>query len=293
VSTGEIKWGSAAMLLHKLSVTHQSAGANEEPPGFAERTRIPRRADQGHRRTQRPVATVSGIAHFAPSVAPLAQTKPARTSSSPQRTPSVPVTRRIAGAGPGSPFGPGGPAEPGGPAGPCGPGGPRSPAGPTGPWPPASPCGPCGPTGPGGPAAPRSPTGPWGPTGPCWPCAPWGPAGPTGPAGPASPAGPGGPCGPGAGVHAASVTIAMAAGMVTNCRIGPFLYEAAAIMLAQPHASSQSAAPVFFTFALLAFPNRRAREPGLLRHGRVRQHRRRTMRRQPRAAPPRLPQMRQ
>jgi hypothetical protein len=27
-----IKWGSAAMLLHKLYVTHQSAGANEEPP---------------------------------------------------------------------------------------------------------------------------------------------------------------------------------------------------------------------------------------------------------------------
>jgi hypothetical protein len=41
-------------------------------------------------------------------------------------------------------------------------------------------------------------------------------------------------------VHAASVTIAMAAGMVTNCRIGPFLYEAAAMMLAQPHSSSQT-----------------------------------------------------
>jgi hypothetical protein len=180
----------------------------------------------GHRRTQRPVAAVPGIAHFPPSVAPLAQTKPARTSSSPQRTLSVPVTTRIAAAGPGSPFGPAGPAGPGWPAGPCGPGGPRSPAGPIGPWPPASPCGPWGPTdpgGPGGPAAPRSPTGPWGPTGPCWPCAPWGPAGPTGPAGPASPAGPGGPCGPGAGVHDASVTIAMAAGMVTNCRIATFL----------------------------------------------------------------------
>jgi hypothetical protein len=50
-------------------------------------------------------------------------------------------------------------------------------------------------------------------------------------------------------VHAASVTIAMAAGMVTNCCIGPFLYEAGAMMLAQLHASSQSAAPVFFTFA--------------------------------------------
>src|SRR5215831_17563182 len=34
------------------------------------------------------------------------KTKPARTSSSPQRTLSVPVTTRIAGAGPGSPFGP-------------------------------------------------------------------------------------------------------------------------------------------------------------------------------------------
>jgi hypothetical protein len=60
------------------------------------------RADQGHRRTHRPVAAVPGVAHFAPSVAPLAQTKPARTSSSPQRTLSVPVNRRIAGAGPGS-----------------------------------------------------------------------------------------------------------------------------------------------------------------------------------------------
>jgi hypothetical protein len=90
-------------------------------------------------------------------------------------------------------------------------------------------------------------------------------------------------------VHAANVTIAMAAGMITNCRISHFLYEAAAMMLAQLHASSQSAAPPFFTFALLAFPNRRAREPGLRRHGRVRRHMRRTMRRQPRAAPPRPP----
>jgi len=40
------------------------------------------------------------IAHFVPSVAPLAQTKPARTSSSPQRTLYVPVTMRIAGAVP-------------------------------------------------------------------------------------------------------------------------------------------------------------------------------------------------
>src|SRR5262249_35472034 len=63
-----------------------------------------------------------GVAHFAPSVAPLAQTKPARISSSPQRTLSVPVTTRIAGVGPGSPFGPAGPPGPGGPRGPCGPG---------------------------------------------------------------------------------------------------------------------------------------------------------------------------
>jgi hypothetical protein len=74
--------------------------------------------DQNHRRAHRPVAAVPGVAHFAPSVAPLAQTKPARTSSSPQRTLSVPVTTRIAAAGPGSPFGPAGPAGPGGPAGP-------------------------------------------------------------------------------------------------------------------------------------------------------------------------------
>jgi hypothetical protein len=212
---------------------------NEEPPALAllnSQNSAPRRSS--HRRTHRPVAAVPGVAHFAPSVAPLAQTKPARTSLSPQRTLSAPVTTRIAGAGPASPFGPAGPAGPGGPAGPCGPGGPRSPAGPTGPWPPASPCGPCGPTGPGGPggpAGPRSPTGPWGPTGPCWPCAPWGPAGPTGPAGPASPAGPGGPCGPGAGVHAASVTIAMAAGMITNCRISQFLYDSCTRAHKAPH----------------------------------------------------------
>jgi len=74
--------------------------------------------DQNQRRAHRPVAAVPGVAHFAPSVAPLAQTKPARTSSSPQRTLSVPVTTRIAAAGPGSPFGPAGPAGPGGPAGP-------------------------------------------------------------------------------------------------------------------------------------------------------------------------------
>src|SRR4029453_2938826 len=79
--------------------------------------------DQDHRRTHRAVAAVPGVAHFAPSVAPLAQTKPARTSSSSQRTLSVPLTTRIAGGGPGSPLGPAGPAGPGAPAGPCGPGG--------------------------------------------------------------------------------------------------------------------------------------------------------------------------
>jgi hypothetical protein len=178
-----------------------------------------------HRRTHRPVAAVPGAAHFAPSVAPVAQTKPARISSAAQPTVSVPVTTRTAGAGPGSPFAPGGPGGPAGPLGPCGPGGPRSPLGPAGPCVPASPCGPCGPTGPdgpGGPAAPSSPTAPCGPTGPCGPWAPWGPAGPTGPGGPASPAGPGGPCGPGAGEQPASATIAMAAEMVSNCRIGIF-----------------------------------------------------------------------
>jgi hypothetical protein len=51
----------------------------------------------------------------------------------------------------------------------------------------------------------------------------------------------------------------------------------------------KSAAPLFFKFALLAFPNLGAREPGPRRHGRVRRHKRRTMRRQPRAAPPRPP----
>jgi hypothetical protein len=76
-------------------------------------------------------------AHFAPSGAPLAQTKPASTSSSAQRTMSVPVTTRTAGGGPGSPFGPAEPGGPAGPAGPCAPGGPRSPLGPAGPCPPA------------------------------------------------------------------------------------------------------------------------------------------------------------
>ena len=74
-----------------------------------------------------PVAAVPGVAHLVPSVAPLAHTNETKASSSPQRTVSVPVTRRKGGAGAGSPFGPGGPAEPGGPASPCGP---CAPAGP-------------------------------------------------------------------------------------------------------------------------------------------------------------------
>jgi len=43
-----------------------------------------------------------------------------------------------------------------------------------------------------------------------------------------------------------------------------------------------------FRFALLAFPNLRAREAKLRRHVPVRPHMRRTRRRRPRAAPPRL-----
>jgi hypothetical protein len=70
---------------------------------------------------QSPVATASGATHFAPSVAPLAQTNETSSSSSPQPTDPVPVTTRKLAAGPGSPLGPGGPAAPGGPAGPCGP----------------------------------------------------------------------------------------------------------------------------------------------------------------------------
>ena len=88
---------------------------------------------------------VPGVAHLVPSVAPLAHTNETKASSSPQRTVSVPITRRKAGAGPGSPFGPGDPAGPGGPAGPCGPCAPTGPAGPCGPCAPAGPAGPCGP----------------------------------------------------------------------------------------------------------------------------------------------------
>jgi hypothetical protein len=189
----------------------------------AEFDRTRNRAASDHWRTHRPVAGVPGVTHFAPSVAPLAHTNPARISPAAQLTVSVPVTTRKVGGGPGSPFGPAGPGGPAGPAAPCGPGGPRSPLGPAGPCAPASPCGPCGPMapgGPGGPAPPRSPTEPCGPTGPCGPCAPCGPAGPTGPGGPASPAGPGGPCGPGAGLQPAIMTRAMAAEIVSSCRIG-------------------------------------------------------------------------
>src|SRR5262249_16363161 len=87
------------------------------------------------------VAAVPGVAHFAPSGAPLAHTSETRISSSAQCTLSVPVTTRNEDDGPGSPLGPGGPAAPGGPAGPCGPASPRWPAGPAGPCPPASPSG--------------------------------------------------------------------------------------------------------------------------------------------------------
>ena len=98
-----------------------------------------------HLRMHTPVAAVPGVAHLVPSVAPLAHTSETRTSPSPQRTVSVPVTRRNDGAGPGSPFGPGGPAAPGVPAGPCGPCAPAGPAGPCGPCAPTGPAGPCGP----------------------------------------------------------------------------------------------------------------------------------------------------
>jgi hypothetical protein len=58
-----------------------------------------------HRRTYSPVAAVPGVAHFDPSVRPLAHTRPARTSPSAQLTLSVPVTTRTAAGGPGSPLG--------------------------------------------------------------------------------------------------------------------------------------------------------------------------------------------
>jgi hypothetical protein len=45
---------------------------------------VPKRDD--HLRTQSAVAAVPGVAHFEPSVAPLAQTSETRSSSSAQRT---------------------------------------------------------------------------------------------------------------------------------------------------------------------------------------------------------------
>jgi len=180
---------------------------------------------------QSPLATASGAAHFAPSVAPLAQTNETSNSSSPQPTDPVPVTTRKVAAGPGSPLGPGGPAAPGGPAGPCGPGSPRWPAGPVGPCAPGSPCGPWGPTcpwGPGAPVSPLSPAPPCGPRGPCGPCEPCGPAGPTGPGGPAEPSGPGGPCGPGAGsLHPAMPSAVIIAQTLRMCRIACNLHHQA------------------------------------------------------------------
>ena len=52
-----------------------------------------------HLRTHSPVAAVPEVAHFTPSVGPLAQTSPTRSSSSAQRTVSEPVTTRNGGAG--------------------------------------------------------------------------------------------------------------------------------------------------------------------------------------------------
>jgi hypothetical protein len=47
----------------------------------------------------------------------------------------------------------------------------------------------------------------------------------------------------------------VAVGLVTNRCISHFLYEAAAMMLTQLHATSQSAPPLFVRFDRLAFPN--------------------------------------
>src|SRR3977135_3809743 len=102
----------------------------------------------------RPVAVVPDVAHLAPAAAARSQTKETRTSSSEQRTLSVPVTTWKAAVGPGSPFGPGAPGGPCGPSAPAGPTLPRSPTGPGRPIGPTPPCGPCGPTGPGGPIFP-------------------------------------------------------------------------------------------------------------------------------------------
>jgi hypothetical protein len=56
--------------------------------------------DQDHRRTHRAVAAVPGVAHFAPSVAPLVHTSEIRISSSAHCALSVPVTMRNGGDGP-------------------------------------------------------------------------------------------------------------------------------------------------------------------------------------------------
>jgi hypothetical protein len=58
-----------------------------------------------HLRMQSTVAAVPDVAHFGPSVAPVAQTNETRSSLSSQRTLSVPVTTRIGGAGRGPPLG--------------------------------------------------------------------------------------------------------------------------------------------------------------------------------------------
>jgi len=83
----------------------------------------------GHFRTHNPVATASGTAHLAPSLAPVAQTNETNSSSSPQLTDPAPVMTRKVAAGLGSPSGPAGPAGPGGPASPFAPGGPAGPGG--------------------------------------------------------------------------------------------------------------------------------------------------------------------
>ena len=67
---------------------------------------LPHGTRANHLRMHTPVTAVPGVAHLVPSVAPLAHTNETKASSSPQRTVSVPVTRRKDGADPGSPFGP-------------------------------------------------------------------------------------------------------------------------------------------------------------------------------------------
>ena len=103
-----------------------------------------------HLRTHRPVTSVSGGAHLAPSGAPLAHTSETRASLGSHTTWPLPTTtlKREAAAGPAgptSPLGPGSPVGPTGPATPCGPGGPGGPASPLAPTGPCAPGGPCGP----------------------------------------------------------------------------------------------------------------------------------------------------